>query len=716
MEEKKTSVTPPFTADLAHSSLPVLPLDPIMGLVKDAKRLHALKEQGDPVEESVDRKDDLSQPKPLYLQCIGKPTYPMPRELTMAALTYWQSYQENPSEVGTTSGDGVERRASVSRDVLTQWMKAGGVSHAVVEGADTKREVRSVALVPSKAIGYGEVQGNQVYRTKIATAMTKWYRTEVLPEHILFTVGGAAAIHISLRMVRERFPAPGILTPFPHYGLYEGLKHENQLFPIPVMTQRGYQLTAALFEACLKNYAPQISAFLLCNPNNPLGTVVSKKEFQGIVKILQKEAYQHIVLIVDEAYEEMRFDAQTHGFHETPLSMAPDLKERMIVMRSATKGFSAAGERLAFMMVFNPALMSDLIAINVNLYGHAPLSSQAILAEVLEKFSPNHVFLLTRFYEKQVRYVQDRLNQMAARMPDTAYQVRGTFYVLCHLEDLLGLPFPPRLQAFLGTAQEVIETDRDIVYYLIEKADLVFAPLSFFGGEEQEGFLRITCSTETEKELEAIMDRLEKCLVEARQFHKEKWLSHVKELDETIRGHLQRLRGTSKGKKEVAEWLENEFNHIQGARFYPQERRSSSVFKQLAPSAAQLKKGNQLLYAQVEALKSLLEEMQTRECLSELSGEDNGEKEKAAVLFQSFFRAKCVQQECLKEQALQKEYWHQFCTQRLFRPCTAPEKNSGVQTEKQDLGWKSVLFKLTPSQRREIIGWNPYLSSLTPKK
>ncbi len=137
-------------------------------------------------------------------------------------------------------------------------------------------------------------------------------------------------------------------------------------------------------------------------------------------------------IIFDEAYTEM-------SYVEMPslLAVAPDLKSRIIILRSATKAWSAAGERLAIILGFDDELMNELLAENINMTGHASRSGQRAYAETMAYFDKKEHESRLAFYKEKVMYVSERLKGMGAAMPDAAYKIEGTFYVLADLSDLL---------------------------------------------------------------------------------------------------------------------------------------------------------------------------------------------------------------------------------------------------------------------------------------
>jgi aspartate/methionine/tyrosine aminotransferase len=103
------------------------------------------------------------------------------------------------------------------------------------------------------------------------------------------------------------------------------------------------------------------------------------------------------------------------------IQSAPDLRERIIILRSATKAHSAAGERMGMLMVFDSTLMNALRDQSISSIGHSPRSAQMAYATMMDKFSEQDKCQLKEFYFPKVKYVIQRLQSMGATMPDTVY-------------------------------------------------------------------------------------------------------------------------------------------------------------------------------------------------------------------------------------------------------------------------------------------------------
>src|SRR5690606_37540102 len=104
------------------------------------------------------------------------------------------------------------------------------------------------------SIDYGNPKGESGALEHMATAMSRWYGVEILPEHILFTVGGAGALRIIFETFNKRYkdqPQYLVITPFPHYTLYSYNRH--LLHPIDVMSEPGYRLTATVLRKSIED-------------------------------------------------------------------------------------------------------------------------------------------------------------------------------------------------------------------------------------------------------------------------------------------------------------------------------------------------------------------------------------------------------------------------------------------------------------------------------
>ncbi len=364
-------------------------------------------------------------------------------------------------------------------------------------------------------INYGDPKGELIYRERMAAALNRQYNGTInfSADDVTFTVGGTSGLHAIFHTLRLTHPDKKIVTTNPYYPTYRGYrgeKTENDLFYIDI-SQNGYRLTEEVLRNGLRGVdIESIGGFLFCDPNNPAGSVVGRGEWEKIGRFFRE--YPEVPIVIDEAYGEMVFD----GVHESFIEAAPYLTDRIILLRSATKGLSAAGERCAIVATTNKAYMSKLVNYSISNYLHSPKSSQHAYTYAMECLTPQKREKLAEFYKFQIDKVANLLKVYGFSIKDETYKVEGTFYILADMSDLFGVSLEPAVQNLYIETRKVISTDIDIGFHLLMKYGIAFAPLSFFGVSDKNGLMRITCSLspqemiQLENKLRQIREDIEK--------------------------------------------------------------------------------------------------------------------------------------------------------------------------------------------------------------
>ncbi len=82
---------------------------------------------------------------------------------------------------------------------------------------------------------------------------------------------------------------------------------------------------------------------MLNYPNNPTGAVYSKQELEALAELLRK--YPHVLIMLDEIYEFFVYDDYQHI---SLAQIAPDLKDRILIINGASKGYAMTGWRIGY--------------------------------------------------------------------------------------------------------------------------------------------------------------------------------------------------------------------------------------------------------------------------------------------------------------------------------------------------------------------------------
>lgn len=119
----------------------------------------------------------------------------------------------------------------------------------------------------------------------------------------------------------------------PTFGMYEIYARLTDTDVVPVPLLNGLALdTEKMLEAAL---SPQAHVVIICNPNNPTGSLFSREEILRLVRESGK------IVVVDEAYAE--FSGET---------LIPEIANypNLLIMRTFSKSFGLAGLRLGYLL------------------------------------------------------------------------------------------------------------------------------------------------------------------------------------------------------------------------------------------------------------------------------------------------------------------------------------------------------------------------------
>jgi len=138
-------------------------------------------------------------------------------------------------------------------------------------------------------------------------------------------------------------PGDEALVPTPCWVSYPEQCQLAGATPVLIETQaeEGYKLTPAALRAAI---TPRTRALFLCTPCNPTGAAYSAEELSALAAVLREHA---IWIVIDEIYAALVYD----GFvQRSLLEVAPDLRDRTIVVDGVSKRFAMTGFRIGWML------------------------------------------------------------------------------------------------------------------------------------------------------------------------------------------------------------------------------------------------------------------------------------------------------------------------------------------------------------------------------
>lgn len=278
--------------------------------------------------------------------------------------------------------------------------------------------LEAVAKFPENVVAYGHSAGF----IELREAMAAYYRRvgyDVQAEHVTVTTGGSEAILFALMSICD--PGDEVVCFEPFYTNYNGFAVEAavHLRPLRCDPDGGYHLPSR--EAIEQVLTEKTRAILVCSPNNPTGTVLSKQEMQTLVDIAKDRG---LYLISDEAYREFIYGDVAHA----GVLDFPEIADRAVLMDSLSKRYSLCGGRVGCLVTHNEELnrvflhlgQARLCPPSLEQYGAIPLMAlgDAYFAEVQQE------------YQRR----RDTVMRGLAEIPGVrALTPEGAFYVMARL-------------------------------------------------------------------------------------------------------------------------------------------------------------------------------------------------------------------------------------------------------------------------------------------
>ena len=171
------------------------------------------------------------------------------------------------------------------------------------------------------------------YPDPTATALREWVAEDIGCQASEVIMGNGSSEMIDLIMKCTLRPGDTVFTFGPTFSIY-GLNAailgaKTEIMPL----NQDFELDVEGFIKQMKTLAPKL--IILCNPNNPTGTVVAR---DSLLKIVESTS---AVVIVDEAYIEFG--------GESVVDQCNTYKN-LIVLRTFSKAYGLAGARLGYMV------------------------------------------------------------------------------------------------------------------------------------------------------------------------------------------------------------------------------------------------------------------------------------------------------------------------------------------------------------------------------
>jgi aspartate aminotransferase len=333
---------------------------------------------------------------------------------------------------------------------------------------------------------YTPANGTLELRQAIATKFKNEIGQDYGPKAVTVGSGAKFIIFAALQMLVS--PGDEVIINSPYWVSYPTMVELAD--GVPVIVDCGeedhFKMTPAKLE---KAITPKTKIFLFCSPSNPTGLIYTKEELKALADVLKK--HPHVFVISDDMYNLLMFDGTKVAPHI--LQVAPELKERVIVVNGGSKAYSMTGWRIGWAAGPEKIItaMGDYqsqstgSASSISQYAAlaAIKNSESEIAEVVKTLIKRKEFAMKEF--KNIRQLR-------------VIEPQGAFYLWVEMKSLYGKSFK----------NQKIASSKDFADILLNQFYVATVPGNECGCD---GYLRLSFAC-TEAQMKEAIQRMASCI------------------------------------------------------------------------------------------------------------------------------------------------------------------------------------------------------------
>jgi aspartate aminotransferase len=270
-----------------------------------------------------------------------------------------------------------------------------------------------------KVLAYTPSGGTSEYLAALQAYYRRQVGVELSPNELIATTGGSEAILFAIFAATS--DGDDILTVEPYYTNYNSFATlaGARIVPLTAKGEDGFHLPArAEWERAL---TPRTKAVILCNPNNPTGTVYTRDEVVMVAEFCRDHG---LFLIADEVYREFVYDGRV----ATSTLTLPGLEDVVIAVDSLSKRYSACGIRLGCIATRNKDVHQACLRMAQGRL--SPPGLAQLLATGMNEVPPDYADMVKEEYQKR----RDLLYEGLSKIPGVFLrQPEGAFYFVARL-------------------------------------------------------------------------------------------------------------------------------------------------------------------------------------------------------------------------------------------------------------------------------------------
>lgn len=279
----------------------------------------------------------------------------------------------------------------------------------------TPPKVRQAALEAIQGgheVHYTMPIGSPSLKEAIGRKLRRQGFTSIDPQrNILITPGSDSGLFYAMFPFLE--PGDEVLIPDPSYpnNTQNALLMGAVPVRVPLKAADHYRLPVEEFRRLCTARTKMV---VLTNPNNPTSTVFSQDDIAALSQLIVEK---DLILVVDQAFEDILFDGRTMAY----AALEPEMWERTITVCSVSKGMGLSGYRVGY-LVADDRIMDRLYGAAVTVQGAANTLAQIAAQAAFEDESFLEPY--RQCYDRRRRYLYQKFTAVPGikmQMPQSSF-------------------------------------------------------------------------------------------------------------------------------------------------------------------------------------------------------------------------------------------------------------------------------------------------------
>lgn len=308
------------------------------------------------------------------------------------------------------------------------------------------------------------------------------------PKSVTVASGAKFIIFAALQMLCS--PGDEVIINSPYWVSYPTMIELAD--GVPVIVECGeedhFKMTPEKLE---KAITPKTRAFLFCSPSNPTGLIYTREELKALAEVLNR--HPQVIVISDDMYNRLMFDGSNVAPHI--LHVAPELKERVVLVNGGSKAYSMTGWRIGWAL--GPEKLITAMGDYQSQSTGSPSSiSQYAALAALKHSDPDIAAVVKTLVQRKTAAMAEfkKVPQLRVIEP------QGAFYLWVDMHSLYG-------KSYKG---KKIQGSKDFADILLNEFFVATVPGSECG---TDGYLRLSFACSEDQMKEAIQ-RMASCISE----------------------------------------------------------------------------------------------------------------------------------------------------------------------------------------------------------